>query len=327
MKVVMLSTPTTPRCQDYHYLFGENGIEFTETLESDNDKIIELTKGADVVMTCARAFNKEMIERLDNSVKCIVKVAIGYDSIDVEAATQRGIIVCNVPDYGLQEVAVHAIALMLAAVRKVCLYHERIKAGAWVNVGYLEGYSSRRLSTLTIGLMGFGGIARLVGKYAAGFDMEVIGFDPFVPEDVFTAQGAKKVEQDELFARSDIISLHMPLFDSTAHIINKDSIAKMKDSVILINTARGGLICEEDLLDALKTGKIRAAGLDVFESEPVSDVNHPFFHLDNVVVTPHIAYQTDESYQDLQRKAVEIAITAAQGGVPYSAVNRKALGL
>jgi len=323
----MFSTSTTPRCQEYHYLFGENGIDFTESMETNDDGIVELAKGAAVVMTCARPFPAALIERLDQTVKCIIKIAIGYDSVDVDAATQRGIMVCNVPDYGLQEVAVHTIALMLAAVRKVCLYSDRIRDGAWKHVGYLTGYPSRRLSTLILGLMGFGGIARLVGKYASGFDMKVIAYDPFVSDDVFAAHGVEKVEQDELFARADVISLHMPLFDSTAHIINKERIAKMKDGVILINTARGGLIRETDLLEALKTGKVRAAGLDVFESEPVSDPDYPLFHMDNVVVTPHIAYQTEESYQDLQRKAVEIAIAAAKGGVPYSTVNKKALGL
>ena len=310
------------KCENYYHLFKENGIEF----ERFNDRCsaedaLAACKGADAILTCNQPFPRDVIERLDPSVKAIVRVAMGYEIIDLDAATERGIYVCPVPDYAMEEVAVHQTALILAALRKVCWYDRKVREGEYDHVGYLSGYPVRRISTLSVGLLGFGRIAKNVAKYMLSFGTTVYAFDPFLPEDAFTSRGVIMAKtKDEIFEKCDIISPNMPLTDSSYHIIDADGIAKMKDGVIIVNTGRGALIDPKALIAGLQSGKIRAAGLDVFEPEPLAK-DSPLMEMQNVVLTPHIAYQTIESSEELQRKAVEYSIAGAKGEIPAGAVN------
>lgn len=283
--------------------------------------IVRACKGADAVLTILTPFTEEMIGRLDASVKAIVVAAMGYDHVDAAAAAKRGIIVANVPDYAVQEVAVHQMALMLAALRKINIYDRIVHNGGWTGLDFVSGYPVHRLSTMTYGLLGFGKISRLVAKYTLAFGMRVIAYDPYIPEDFITEAGvACAKEADEVFEAADIISPNVPLADESRYMIDADAIAKMKDGIIIVNTGRGALIREPDLIEGLRSGKIGAAALDVFESEPFCDTDNPLMGMENVILTPHIAYQTEESEKEVMERATAAVIAAAKGKVPPCAV-------
>lgn len=325
MKVIYLANKVSGVTLDsYEHLFKENGIEYIKSYTVDDDEIVEMSKDTDVFITILKAFPEELINRLSSKLKGIVRPAIGYEIINVEAATKRGIFVSNIPDYSTEEVAVQAMSLMLDVIRKNTLYNNAIKRGEWVKQSLILGPTPRRLSVITLGILGFGNIARNVAKYAQGFGINVVAYDPYIKEDVFTERGVKKVTADELYSAADIISIHIPLLEDTFHMVNKDSIAKMKDGVIIINTARGPLVCEEDLIDALESGKVSGAGLDVFEVEPLSDTNNKLLKMDNVVVTPHISYFSKEAFEELEYKAVTTAISLCKGEIPYNVINKNA---
>lgn len=326
-KVVMFAPKETANIEAKSFFARQDILlEFAGVLV-EADAVVDACKGADAVISLYTPFPKTVIKRLDPTVKAIVRSAMGYDIIDVEAASARGIYVCNVPDYAMQEVAVHQVALMLAALRKVCAYNDAMHVGKWNDIGDAGKYPVRRLSTLKYGLLGFGRIARLVAQYIKGFGTSVYVYDPYLPDEVFRKCGVTRVNTpDEIFAVCDLISPNIPLTEASKHIINAQSIAQMKDGVILINTGRGALIDEAALVEGLRNGKIQAAALDVFEEEPLVDRNHPLMQVDNVILTPHIAYFSVEAQAELVQKTFANAIQAANGLVPDGAVNKQSVG-
>lgn len=285
-------------CQEY-------GMEYVALNCASEAEVIDNCKDADAILDIYTKMTPQIINALDKC-KVMVRFGIGYDVIDVEACTKKGIFVCNVPDYCIEEVATHTVALILDVCRKVTYYNDEVRKGKWVAA---SGYPMHRLSKQTVGFLGFGNIARQAAHYMSAFGGRLIAYDPFLPDEVFAQNHAEKVTLDQLLTQADIISLHTPLFDSTYHIINKESIAKMKDGVLLVNTSRGPLICEEDLLAAIDSGKVAAAGLDVVESEPLTQPNHPLFRSGRVVVSPHAAFSTVDSNAELLEK---VALTACQ---------------
>ncbi len=326
MKVILTSQERYGILKDYEPVFEKNGVELLRCEVNDYDAMAELSKGAQVLMVYDGQINKAVIDRLDSSIKCILSMYVGFDNIDVKAATARGIMVCNNPDYGMEEVAAMAITLMLACNRKIKLYDLKMQQGIWDVEHLFEPYGSRRLSTMTLGVMGFGKIARCAARMGLGLGMRVVAYDPYIPQEVFAQNGVEKAELDELYAQADAITIHIPLMDSTRHMVDAEAFSKMKDHVILVNTARGPLVHTPSLIEALKSGKVAAAGLDVFDTEPL-EPNHELHQFENVILTPHIAYCTLESTADVDRLATELAICAAKGEVPYSCVNKRELGL
>ena len=319
-KVVLVDSTKNDGFEEFYTVQREilekNGIDFVLEDCKNEDDVIAKCKDADALLVVSLQITPKAIEALDNC-KVMVRYGIGYDAIDVEAATKKGIMVCNIPDYCIEEVATHTIALMLAAIRKICFYNNQLIDGKWlVN----SGYSIRRLSTMTLGLVGFGHIARQTAKYAQAFGMTIYAYDPFVTEEQMAALNVKKMDLDELCRNSDVVSVHVPLNEQTRHIINKDNIAIMKDGVILINTSRGPQVCEEDLIAAVKSGKVKAAGLDVCESEPISIPHHPLFETGNIIVTPHAAYYSEEASVDLWSKAAQTVANVLNGEIPHNIV-------
>ena len=325
MRIVQFHNPGSPDLAPHKRMFEENNIEFAQYSEFLSQKEqLECCQGADAVATSILKFPREVIEKLPDSVKCIVRTAMGYEIIDVDACSERGILVCNVPDYAMEEVSMHQVALIMALCRKLKHYDLFVDYGGWTRQSMIHGYECRRISCLTIGLLGLGRIAKNVARAMLAMGATVCTYDPYLSREVVEALGVKFCEsKDELLAQSDVISANIPLTDESFHIIDADAISKMKDGVIVVNTGRGGLVDTNALVAGLQNGKIKAAGLDVYETEPFSDVNHPLMKMENVILTNHVAFQSTEAAKELEYKAALYAIQGAMGEIPAGAVNRQ----
>lgn len=313
-------------CGDLFSILDENGVGYTLVEPSGLESLAQDSKGHNAVITFF-PLKEEQINVLADSVKGIVVTSIGYDNIDVSAANKRGIMVCNIPDYCTEEVAVHSVTLVLASLRNLCLYDRSVREGKWNSRSMVCGRPHHRLSTMTMGFMGFGRIGQKVAKMMAGFDVKFIAYDPYLPESVFKSMNVERaVSPDDIYEKSDIIAVFMLLNDETYHLIDRKSIAKMKDDVIIINTARGALFDIDSITEELKSGKIGAAGIDVWETEPVP-ADHPILKDDNVIATSHCAFFSIEANLELRKKSLMTAVNICKGEVPYNCVNKKPLGL
>ena len=285
----------------------------------DELELIQLCKDADGVLTVRAPITNRVIAAMEHC-RIIVRYGIGIDTVDIPAATKRGIMVANVPDYCIDEVSDHALALLMMLSRQMIPAILLAKQERWVisNMPPLH-----RLRGQTCGLAGCGKIGSLLAGKAIALGMRIIIYDPYLNEKRSKEMGAELVSLDGLLAQSDFISLHMPLNDETSHLFGEASFAKMKNTASIINTARGGLIDEVALLAALDSGKIFGAGLDVIESEaeftPTGKalVNHP-----RVIVTPHTAWLSVEARTTLQAKAIAQVVACFRGETPYGLVNR-----
>jgi D-3-phosphoglycerate dehydrogenase / 2-oxoglutarate reductase len=285
----------------------------------DELELAQLCKDADGVLTVRAPITNRVIAAMEHC-RIIVRYGIGIDTVDIPAATKRGIMVANVPDYCIDEVSDHALALLMMLSRQMIPAITLAKQERWVisNMPPLH-----RLRGQTCGLAGCGKIGSLLAGKAIALGMRILIYDPYLSEKRCKEMGAELVPLDTLLTQSDFISLHMPLNDETSHLFGEASFAKMKNTASIINTARGGLIDEVALLAALDSGKIFGAGLDVIESEaeftPMGKalVNHP-----RVIVTPHTAWLSEEARRTLQASAVEQVIACLKGITPYGLVNR-----
>lgn len=278
------------------------------------EEFMEAVKDCDALLTT----NAKPISRreLAGMPKCrvVARYGIGFDSIDVTAATDLGIMVTNNPSYCIDEVAEHALALMLSAWRRVTQHAISVKAGVWAP---LAGGKIRRLKGRTLGILGFGAIGRALATRASGLGMDIVFHDPFVDESPL----ARSVSMDELLQIADVLSLHMPLMDSTRGIVDRTFLGKMKRDAILVNCSRGPIINTNDLVEALVTGEIRMAALDTTDPEPLP-ADHPLLACENALITPHSAWFSEESIIDLRRIAAENVAEALCGEVPPNLVNR-----
>ena len=249
--------------------------------------------------------------------RCIIRLGIGYDSVDVKAATDCNIIVCNIPLYCVDDVAEHALALLLDGARHISLQDRMIRANQWDR---RKARPSRRLRSSTLGIVSIGRIARRLAQCAKGLFANILGFDPYVNKTIMAELGVEKVELNELLGLSDFISVHTPLRDSTHHLLGRYEFEIIKPGAVLVNTSRGGVIDTQALIDAMQRGKLWAAGLDVMEQEPLPH-DSPLRQLPNVSFTPHVGACTEESVADLYRAACEIACDVLCGKTPASIVN------
>ena len=285
----------------------------------DEEEMIRRIGDADILVANKAKVSRRVIDACPN-LKFITIQAAGYDVIDYEYAREKGIPLSNVPDYGSAAVAQYAIALLLEICGSVGHHVETVRQGRWAESGEwcFWDYPMIELAGKTMGIIGFGRIGRHVGKMARALGMDVIAFNRSrSPEGALIAD---YVELDELLRRSDVISLHCPLFPETREIINRNTIAKMKDGVIIINNSRGPLVAEQDLADALNSGKVYAAGLDVVSSEPISGDN-PLLHAKNCIITPHISWASIESRRRIIASTAE-NIRAWLAGAPRNVVNK-----
>lgn len=302
-------------------VFSEyNNLELHPYQCKDENKLVDIVKDADAVIVQFAPISRRVIQAMEHC-KIIVRYAIGVDNIDLEAATEKGIFVANVPDYGVDEVSNHAIALLFALAKKIVPLTLSVKKGKW---DYTVTKPLYRMQGKTLGLIGLGRIPSLVAKKMSNFGLNIISYDPYVDQTVADDLYVKLLSLDELLSASDYVSIHCPLNAGTRHMISTAQFSKMKPTAILINTARGAVIDEKALIEALESKRIAAAGLDVLESEPV-DPNNPLLFMENVIVTPHNAWYSEEATMTLQRMVAEEVARVLSGNLPRNLVNKGVL--
>jgi len=285
----------------------------------------EMARSAEVVVVSSAAMTRDFLSGLPR-LKGLIRGGIGVDTVDVPAATDLGIVVANVPEFCTQEVAEHALALLFAVARKIALNDRSVRNGHWRGLIATQILPIRRLSGQTLGVVGMGKIGRSMAQKAQALGMKVIGFDPYLPQDVAAATGVRLLSLDELLRQADIVSLHVPLTPETRHLINARTLALMKPQSILINVARGPIIDEAALQVALESAHLAGAGLDVLEQEPPSP-SHPLFKFENIVFTSHYASCGVESYAEMRRQVSEQAAEILRGEVPHNLVNPEVINL
>jgi len=307
-----------PNVNQEKALLAEIGVELEEIKSLDPQEIGELSRDAEVLFVQYAKITKDTIVQLEKC-KVIIRYGIGVDNVDLEAAAAKGIYVCNVPHYCGDEVADHTFCLMLAAARKLVSVSRQVQDGNWDFINQLPIYS---LAGHVLGLIGCGYIAQKVAVRAQAFGMQVVAYDPWLRSDLADKLNIKLVELEQLCAQSDYISLHIPLTSDTHHFVDAHLMAMMKTGVVLINTARGGLIDEQAAKQALESGHVGMICLDVLEQEPPQD-NHPLIDAPQAIITPHMAYYSEASLPRLQKLAAEEAVRVLRGKPPLAPVNAK----
>jgi D-3-phosphoglycerate dehydrogenase len=281
------------------------------------DEVARAAADADALLVQWAPVNAAVIAKL-NRCKIIVRYGIGVDNVDLQAAKTRGIPVCNVPDYCIAEVADHTLALALALARQLPMIDRRVRAGTWKIV---PDKPMPAFQEMIFATAGFGRIAQAVLDRAGAFGFQLAAFDPYLKEDFFRERGVRPLSLDELFSQADVLSLHSPLTPETRHLVNAARLQCMKPTAIVINTARGGLVDNLALAQALQAGTIAAAGLDVFETEPLS-ADHPLRQCDNALLTSHVAWFSQNSVPKLQQLAAREVLRGLKGEALQNQVNR-----
>jgi D-3-phosphoglycerate dehydrogenase len=282
-----------------------------EVATGDRDEVLARAADADALLNTYFPIDAEAMSGL-TKCRIIARYGIGVDNIDLDAARDRDIVVTNVPDYCVEEVAAHAVAMTLSLLRRLPDGQAVLKAGGW---GVDQLRPLKRLSDSVVGVVGLGRIGRRVAEVMGAFDVTVLGYDPFVTD----LPGVQVTDLDELLANSDAVTLHCPLLPQTKGLINADRLSRMPEDAVLVNTSRGPLVVLDDLLDALRKGDIRAAALDVFESEPVDAAR--LEDVPGLLATPHMAFYSDAALTESQTKATRQVIKVLAGERPDYQVN------
>ncbi len=314
---VLITDYAWPSIAPERQVLAEVGAELIAAETGDEAELLTLVPSVDGILTCWQPVFESVIAGAEKC-RVIGRCGIGLDNIDVDAATARGILVTNVPAYCMDEVSDHAIGLLLACARKIPRYHQAVKNGTWDQ--RIGGPAIRRLRGKTLGLIGFGRIARALIPKAAAFGLALKVYSPRTEPTQIATLGAEKVTFRALLATSDFISIHAPLTPETERMVDAAAFRAMKPSAYLINTSRGGIVDTAALTDALRTGEIAGAGLDVLEPEP-PDPDDPIRTLENVVITPHTAFISEEAILDLQVSAARCVAQVLAGELPDSVVN------
>ena len=319
--VVAVTDYVFPSLDPEQRVLAPLGVGLRPAQCKSEEEIIELTRGADALLNCYAKITARVIEKLDRC-KIISRYGIGVDNVDLVAATRAKILVTNVPDYCVDEVSDHALALLLALARRIATADGAVKVGTWDIVAHA---GIRRLRGQTLGLLGFGKIAKALASKVQPLGMKVLVYDPYLEAELIARHGVQAVDLDTLLRESDTVSIHVPLSPETRNLIGQVELARMKPTAFLINTSRGGIVDEHALATALKEARLGGAALDVLNVEPAPP-DHPLRQAPNVILTPHLAFYSRESVIELQTKAAEEVARALMGEPPRSPVNREVLG-
>ncbi|MDG5787226.1 hydroxyacid dehydrogenase [Evansella sp. AB-P1] len=314
---VLVPQPIAKEGIDY---LEENGCEAIVPDKYDSETLIERVKDCHAILVRTAEINRDIIEK-GKELQIIARHGVGLDNVDIQAATENNIFVCNAPAANINSVAEHVVGLMLA------VSHQIVKGDHAVREGDYQArnrYIGSELSSKTLGLIGLGNIGKLVAKKCAlGFDMNVVAYDPFikkVDENYITLEPSL----EKLVSQADFLSLHVPYVPELHHVINREMFEKMKETSFLINAARGGLVDEQALYEALASNKIAGAALDCFEQEP-TPMDHPLWKLDNVVLTPHMAAHTEEAMIRMAMDPAKEIVRVKNKQEPIVCVNREFL--
>ena len=284
---------------------------------------LEMARDADVVaIQSVRTFmNRATIPQLERC-RCIIRAGAGYDSVDYDAATEQGIMLCNTPTYCTPDVADHAMALMLGALRHVPRLDAGMRQGLYPR---LKAVPTRRMVGATVGIVGLGRIGGTLARRLRGWDVTLLAYDPYISQERADQFGVLLVPFDELLSRCDFVSIHAPLTDETRHMFDREAFARVKPGLVLVNTARGPIVEQEALIEAVRDGRVWSAGLDVFEQEPLP-ADSPLLAHDNIILTPHVSANSPEARHDVYEIICRIAIDVIQGRIPEWVVNHEVLG-
>ena len=293
------------------------GLEVVEGQAKTEEALLPLVAEADYVITQFAPLTARVIGAMSRA-RIIVRYGVGVDNVDLAAAAARGLPVCNIPDYCTDEVADHALALILSLTRRVPQISGHVKAGQWKLQVPVDQILV--LKALTVGLVGFGRIGQQVARRLLACKARVLAYDPVADPEKVRAAGCEPVSLEELLAQSDLVSLHCPSTEQTRYLINRDSLARMKPGALLVNTSRGTLVRTEDLVAALRSGQLSAAALDVTDPEPIPG-DSPLLGMEQVVITGHIASVSVRAEQELRTTAAELVAQAVRGEKLPNVVN------
>ena len=292
-------------------------VEFIVNQSANCEGVIMACKDADGILCNLAPMGDDVISQLEKC-KIISRYGVGYDNVAVEACTNKGICVANVADFCAEEVSSQALGLLLACARKIARRDVQVRKGMW---NICRDDPIYRIAGKTFVFLGFGIIARCLHRKIQGFNFkEILIFDPFIDDAIVTQCGCRKVDWNEALSQGDFISIHMPVNDQTRGIINRDAFAKMKSTTILVNTSRGPIIDELSLIDALNSGQINSAGLDVHNQEPL-DKESPLMHIENCVLSDHVGWYSEEAMSELKTKAAKNVREVLNGRAPLYPVN------
>ena len=296
------------------------GAEISLSQCRTEDDVIAAAEGADAVVVQYAPITARVLDALPR-LRAVGRYGVGVDTVDVPAATERGVAVCNVPDYGTEDVSDHALALALALARGIVRFDRDVRRGRYDMVKPLH-----RVREQTFGVVGLGLIGSATARKARGAGFRTIGCDPVLEPGSTTADGVSVVTFEEVLSTADVVSLHVPLVPATQHLIGERALGSMKPGAVLVNTCRGGVVDTDALVAALTGGRIAGAGLDVFEIEPLP-TDHPLSTCENVVLTPHAAWYSEESYVELKSRVVENVADVCAGTRPRDLLNPGALAV
>ena len=298
--------------------FGRIGAALSLAQIKGEEELIRLCKDADGLLIQYALLTREVLQQLPKC-KVIARYGVGVDSIDLRAATDLGIIVANVPDYCVDEVADQAVSMILALIRKTVFFDQKVKSDQW---DFRQGRPIHRIKGKTFGLIGSGKIGLEVAKRISAFGVRVMAFDPYLQK---PPAEIELMDFDTALKESDFISIHCPLNESTRHLIGEKEFQKMGKKPLIINTSRGPIIDEMALIRALTKGQVSGAGLDVLEKEP-PDPQNPLLRMENVIISPHMSFYSEESISELKRRTAENVSAVLLGKLPKSVVNREVVG-
>jgi len=298
--------------------FDRIGAELVLAQVKEEEDVIQSCREADGILNQYAPLTRRVLENLPKC-KVVGRYGVGVDSVDLRAATDLGIIVANVPDYCVDEVADQTVALILALMRKIAFFDQKVKSHQW---DFRQGKPIYRIKGRTTGLVGCGKIGLEVAKRISAFGVRVIAFDPYIEK---AEGGIELTDLNTILKESDVISIHCPLNESTRHLIGEREFKKMEKKPLLINSSRGAIIDENALIEALMEGRLSGAGLDVLETEPPRAEN-PLLTMENVVLSPHLSFYSEESISELKRRTSKNVSDVLMGKRPSSVVNREVMG-
>lgn len=318
--LVAIADTVFPDWKPAEQVLADLNVELRRAENPEQDSILAVARDAEALFVTYAQITADVIAGLENC-KVIGRFGVGTDNIDIEAATNAGIVVTYAPLYCLDEVSDHAMALLLSLARKIPFSTSMVSAGRWEMPAVVP---IRRFKGRTLGLIGIGNIAQAIIGKAQAFGIKTIAADPYAPDEVFAKMNTEKVELDELYARSDYISVHAPLTPETENMFSTEAFGKMKSDALLINTSRGPLVDIDALVIALDAGEIGGAALDVLPQEPPA-AGHPVLGRDDVILTPHTGFYSEDALLDLQTTVATDVATVLGGGKPKYPVNPQVL--